>query len=148
VATIPAHEVIQVGPVSVRFRLDASQTAEHFTMFEFRVPPRARVPVPHSHEAFDETLYGLEGVTNWTVDGDAVALGPGDVLFIRRGMVHHFENLGDVETRTLSVITPGLLGPAYFREVAEVLGAGGPPDVARIMAVMKRHGLRPVPPPA
>jgi hypothetical protein len=44
------------------------------------------------------------------------------------------------------VITPGVLGPEYFREIAEVLNAGGPPNVARIMEVMRRHGLRPAVP--
>ena len=145
---IPAHHVIRVGQIAVYFRLDASQTAGHFTMFEFRVPVHARVPVPHSHEAFYETIYGLDGVTSWTVDGHPVGVGPGEVLFIRRGVVHHFENRGDVEARALSVVTPGLLGPSYFREIGEIVNAGGPPDIPRIMAVMQRHGLRPVPPAA
>lgn len=146
-AVATPHEVIRVGQIEVRFRLDASQTGGAFTLFEFRVPVQARVPVPHSHEAFDETVYGLEGVTTWKVDGEPVALGPGEVLYIRRGVVHQFENQGSVEARALSVITPGLLGPAYFREIGEVLSAGGPPDIPRIMAVMQRHGIRPVPPP-
>jgi hypothetical protein len=33
-------------------------------MFEFVVPRDARVPAPHSHDAFEETLYGLEGVAS------------------------------------------------------------------------------------
>jgi quercetin dioxygenase-like cupin family protein len=139
-------DVIHVGQVEVRFRLQAEQTAGTLTMFEFLVPAGARVPVPHSHEAFDETVYGLEGVTTWTLDGRQVSVGPGDVLFIPRGHVHHFANLGTQEARELSVITPGLLGPAYFHDIAEVLGAGGPPNVERIMEVMRRHGLRPAPP--
>jgi hypothetical protein len=49
--------------------------------------------------------------------------------------------------RALSVITPAVLGPAYFQEIAGVVNVGGPPDVAAIMEVMRRHGLRPVLPP-
>jgi mannose-6-phosphate isomerase-like protein (cupin superfamily) len=115
-------------------------------MFEFLVPRGARVPAPHSHDAFEETLYGLEGVNSWTVDGRTVEVGPGDVLYIRRGSVHQFANLGTVDSRTLSVITPGLLGPDYFREVGEVVNRGGPADLRQVMAVMERHGLRPAPP--
>ena len=46
------------------------------------------------------------------------------------------------------IATPALLGPAYFREIGEVLGAsaGGPPDLAGIGEVMRRHGLTPAPP--
>jgi quercetin dioxygenase-like cupin family protein len=138
------NEVIRVGPIEVRFLLEASQTAGNQTMFEFRVPSRARVPVPHSHTAFDETLYGLDGVTTWTLDDQKVRVGPGEVLFIPRGQVHQFENLDEEDARALSVITPGLLGPQYFRDVAAVLSGGGPPDVQKIIEVMQRHGLRPV----
>ena len=139
-----ANDVIRVGQVEVRFRLQTEQTAGTLTMFEFVVPAGARVPVPHSHEAFDETIYGLDGVTTWVVDGRQARVAPGDVLFIPRGHVHHFANLDTQDARELSVITPGLLGPEYFRDIAEVLNVGGPPNVERIMDVMRRHGLRPV----
>ena len=142
----PAHEIIRVGQIEVQFRLDASQTGGAFTMFEFRVPVAARVPVPHSHESFDETVFGLDGVTTWTLSGESVAVGPGEVLFIPRGTVHGFDNRGTPAARALSFITPGLLGPRFFQEVGAIVNAGGPPDIARITQVMQRHGLRPVVP--
>jgi len=141
-----ASEVIHVGRIDVRFRLEAGQTAGNLTMFESVVPARARVPIAHSHDSFDETVYGLSGVLTWTLDGRPSRMGPADVLFIPRGHVHQFENLDAEDARVLSVITPGLLGPEYFREIAEVLNAAGPPNVDRIMDVMKRHGLRPAVP--
>ena len=142
------HDVIRAGPIEVRFFLDASQTAGGLTMFEFAVPPQVRVPVPHSHEAFDETIYGLTGVMTWVLDGREIRVGPGEVLFIPRGHVHHFTNAGTETVRELSVITPGLLGPQYFRDIAEVVNVGGPPDVAKVMEVMRKHGLRPFVPGA
>jgi quercetin dioxygenase-like cupin family protein len=140
-----SDDVIRAGQIEIRFRLQAADTASTMTMFEFLVPAGARVPVPHSHDAFDETIYGLSGVTSWTVAGEQVRVGPGDVLFIPRGRVHHFANLDTDDARNLSVIVPGLLGPQYFREIAEVVNVGGPPDVARLMDVMRRHGLSPAP---
>ena len=137
-------EVISLGQIEIRFRLDAVQTGGGMTMFEFIVPSQARVPVPHLHEAFDETVYGLDGVMTWVLDDRKIRVGPGDVLFIPRGHVHHFANLEAEEARELSVITPGLLGPEYFRDIAEVMNAGGPPNVEKIMEVMRNHGLRPV----
>jgi quercetin dioxygenase-like cupin family protein len=139
-------DVIQVGPIGIRFRLHAEQSGGQATVFEFSVPSGSRVPLPHLHEAFDETIYGLDGALTWTVDGKSVRIGPGDALFIRRGLVHGFANQDDQSARQLSVITPGLLGPGYFRDMAEVLGAGGPPDPAKLAAVMQKHGLRPVMP--
>lgn len=140
-------EVIRAGPIEIRFLTYAEQTAGSLTAFEFLVPGQARVPVPHSHEAFDELAYGLEGALTWTLDGKQVRVGPGEVLFIPRGHVHGFTNLEAQTARTLSVITPGLLGLQYFRDIGDVVNAGGPPDVARIMEVMRKHGLRPAPPP-
>jgi quercetin dioxygenase-like cupin family protein len=141
--SVAGNEIIRVGQIEIRFRLDAAQTAGSLTMFEFLVPARARVPAAHSHDAFDETIYGLDGVITWTLDGRPVRVGPGDVLFIPRGHIHQFENLDAADGRGLSVIAPGLLGPAYFREIGEVVNAGGPPDIQRVMEVMRRHGLSP-----
>ena len=137
------NAVIHAGQIEIRFLLQAAQTAGTLTMFEFVVPAQARVPIAHSHEAFDETIYGLSGVLTWTLDDKQVRVGPGEVLFIPRGHVHHFVNLDTQDARQLSAITPGLLGPEYFQEIAEVVNAGGPPNVERIMEVMRRHGLRP-----
>ena len=140
------NAVIHAGQIEIRFLLHAGETAGSLTMFEFVVPAQARVPVAHSHEAFDETVYGLSGVLTWRLDDQQVRVGPGDVLFIPRGHVHHFANLDTQDARELSVISPGLLGPEYFHEIAEVVNAGGPPNVERIMEVMRRHGLRPAVP--
>ncbi len=103
------------------------------------------MPAAHSHDGFEETNYGLAGVTTFTVDGEQRELHPGEVVFIPRGAVHAFENRHDADARFLAVVTPGLLGPAYFHEVAAVIAdaAGGPPDPAAIGAVMRRHGLTP-----
>jgi len=141
---IAADDVIRLGPIEVRYRLEAGQTDGNLTMFEFTVRAQAHVPVAHSHDAFDETVYGLDGILTWTLDGESRPVGRGDVLFIPRGHVHRFENHGTEDARMLSVITPGLLGPDYFREIAAALPAAGPPDVQRIAEVMRRHGLRPV----
>jgi quercetin dioxygenase-like cupin family protein len=140
-------EIIRIGPVEIRFLLDAEDTGGEMAMFEFLVAPGAKVPVAHYHEQFDEAIYGLEGVLSWTLDGQAMEIGPGDRCFVRRGAVHHFINHGAAPTRTLAIITPGLLGPQYFRDMAALV-SGGPPDPAKAAEVMRRHGLVPVPPSA
>jgi quercetin dioxygenase-like cupin family protein len=139
---------IQLGPIQVRFLVDADDSGGSVTMFECEVPAAANVPVPHSHDAFEETIYGLDGVTEWTVDGVVRAVGPGESLCIRRGSVHGFENRSDADSSFLAVATPGVFGPAYFREIAEVAAAaaGGPPDLGAIRDVMSRHGLSPAAP--
>ena len=137
-------EIIHVGQIEIRFLLDSDDTAGRLCMFEFLVPPGARVPAPHYHEHVDEVAYGLEGVLTFMVEGQSVELIPGDHCFIPRGAVHHFVNAGSEPTRTLSVLSPALIGPAYFRDIAALL-ASGPPDPAQVAEVMRRHGLIVVP---
>ncbi|HEY5013223.1 MAG TPA: cupin domain-containing protein, partial [Acidimicrobiia bacterium] len=98
-----------------------------------------------SHDAFDETVYGLEGVLTFTIDGRTRDIRPGDSTCIRRGQVHQFVNPGSADAKFLSVATPGVFGPDYFTEIRDVLtaAAGGPPDVAALLEVMRRHGLTP-----
>jgi hypothetical protein len=106
------------------------------------------MPVPHSHDGFEETIYGLEGTTTWTIDSETVEVGPGEAVCVQRGQIHGFQNHGDVDATFLAIATPGVFGPAYFREIAEGLAtsAGGPPDMAALAEVMRRHGLTPAPP--
>jgi quercetin dioxygenase-like cupin family protein len=137
-------EEIRVGPIRVRFLVEAEATAGTATLFEFDVPPGTPVPPAHSHDRYEETLYGLRGTLTWTVEGVATAVGPGEVLTIPRGAVHRFENPGTEVATELAVVTPGLLGAAYFRELAAVVDrAAGPPDLEAMLEVMRRHGLTP-----
>ena len=143
--TTSAREEIKVGEMAIRFLIEGERTAGAVAVFEFDVPAGAKVAAAHSHDGYEETIYGLEGVLTWTVEGTATEVGPGEALFIPRGAVHHFDNTRDVDAKALAIVTPGILGPDFFREVAAILDAtaGGPPDLAAIGEVMRRHGLTP-----
>ena len=142
-----ASEEIRIGQLSIRFLLEGEASGGSAAVFEFDVPAGAKVPGPHSHDGYEETLYGLEGILTWTVDGQQIDVGPGEVLCIPRGVVHRFDNSRDVDAKMLAIVSPGILGPDYFRECAAVVeaAAGGPPDLAALGAVMRRHGLTPAP---
>jgi quercetin dioxygenase-like cupin family protein len=139
------REEIKVGEIAIRFLVEGEESAGSVSVFEFDVPAGSRVAAAHSHDGYEETIYGLDGVLTWTLEGTPIDVGVGEALCIPRGAVHHFDNRGEVDARALAIVTPGVLGPDYFREVAAILAAaaGGPPDLAAIGAVMKRHGLTP-----
>jgi hypothetical protein len=105
------------------------------------------VPVAHSHDGYEETIYGLDGVLTWTLAGQQTEVGAGEVLCIPRGVVHHFDNHGDVDAKALAIVTPGILSAGCFGELAAIVdgSVGGPPDLKKIAAVMQRHGLTPAP---
>ncbi len=142
-------ESINVGALGVRFLVEAPDSNGTASVFECYVPANAKMPVPHSHDGFEETIYGLGGVSTWTIDGATIEIGPGDAVCVSRGQIHSFDNRGSVDAKFLAIATPGVFGSAYFREIGEVLAAsGGPPDLAAMGEVMRRHGLTPAPPPS
>jgi quercetin dioxygenase-like cupin family protein len=137
------REEIRVGQLAIRFLVEGEESGGSVAMFEFDVPAGMSVAAGHSHDGYEETIYGLEGVLTWTVEGTPIEVGPGDVLLVPRGAVHQFDNTSGEDARALAVVTPGILGPGYFREVAAILdaAAGGPPDFEALEEVMRRNGL-------
>ena len=147
----PSEETIRLGPLSVRFLLTANDSNRNASVFEVFVPAGHKLTAPpHKNDTFEEVLYGIEGVLTWTVDGAPIAVGPGQSLCIPRGAVHRFDNFGSEDAKQLVVITPAVMGPAYFRDVAELIAsaAGGPPDREKMMEIFRRNGMSVAPPPA
>lgn len=146
----PADETIRLGPIEVRFLVTSEQSSGTVAVFEVLVPAGQRLMgPPHSHDHYEETIYGLQGVLTWTVDAKPIDVKPGLALCIPRGAVHRFDNNGPEDARVLCLATPAAIGPQFFREVAEVAKAagGGPPDRAKMFEIMRRHCLTPALPP-
>lgn len=142
----PFKEIITLGQLEIHFLLDGDDTENRMVMFEMIIQPGAKVPVPHYHVEVDEALYGLEGNLSSIVNGQHLTTGPGEKLFIPRGQVHYHENLSDNPTKTLCILTPASIGPAYFREIKAQMKPGTPPDPAIMSEIMQRHGLVPAVP--
>src|SRR3954467_3312525 len=135
--TATTSEAIKVGDMAIRFLVEGDQSAGSVAVFEFDVPAGARIAAAHSHDGYEETTYGLEGVLTWTLEGTPIDVGPGEVLVIPRGAVHHFDNTRESAARALAIVPPGVLGPDFFREVGAILDAAvaGPPDFAALASV-------------
>ena len=143
----PSDETIHLGPLAVHFLITGEDASGSVALFELTVPAAQRLAAPaHSHDHYEETVYGIEGVLTWTVDGKRFDVGPGQALCIPRGAVHRFDNHGSQDVKALCAITPAAIGPRYFRESAALINAaGGPPDRAKMAEIMRRHGLSPAP---
>lgn len=77
-------ETIKVGPFSIRFLIEGSDSGGSVSVFECDVPADSQMAAPHSHDAFEETIYGLQGTSTWTIDGDSVEIGPGEAVCVPR----------------------------------------------------------------
>lgn len=137
-------DMINIGRLEIRYLVDGSKSGG-LGVFELTVPPGANVPPAHSHSHNEEFFYVLEGSMHYAVDGQARELLPGDSISTPRGSVHGFKNNGSPTARALVVLTPDI-GAQYFREVATVANAGGPPDRVKLLEVMSRYGLVPMAP--
>jgi quercetin dioxygenase-like cupin family protein len=139
-------EAVKIGQLEVRYLIDGAAHAG-MGIFELTVPAGSNVPPPHSHSNNEECVYVLAGTLRYSVDNITRDLRPGDWMHTPRGSVHGFSNPHKESARALIVLTPDI-GAQYFRDVANVVNAGGPPDRTQLLAVMARYGLAPVPPRA
>ena len=137
-------ELIAVGQIQIRYLRDGADEGQTGA-FEMVVPPQSNVPPPHSHAHNEEYLYVLEGKLRVSINAEVKDLSAGESAFTPKGAVHGFSNPFSESTRALVVLSPDV-GAQYFRDVAAVLGAGGPPDRAKLVQVMERYGLKPAAP--
>jgi quercetin dioxygenase-like cupin family protein len=143
---VAGPEVIRVGQLEIRYLQERGMNYQ-IGCFELRVPPGSNVPPPHSHDANEEFIYVLEGTLRYTVGGETRDLKPGESMATPPGVPHGFSNPHAGMARALVINTPDI-SAQYFREMGEIVNAGGPPDRARLMATMQRYGLKPSVPDA
>ncbi len=137
---------IKAGQLGINYIVDGSGT-QSIGMFELTVPAGSNVPPPHSHSNNEECVYVLAGTLRYTVGAETRDLAPGQVMKTPKGVVHAFSNPFTETARALIVLSPDI-GAQYFRDVAAVISAGGPPDKAGLVSVMSRYGLVPAAPRA
>jgi quercetin dioxygenase-like cupin family protein len=142
---IDMRESINLGSLQLKFLQSKEDTAGSLDMFEMTLQPNARMPIPHHHDRWDETIYGLTGTSTWRIDGKDIDLAPGETVFIKRGVVHSFANRSTEPATCLCTLSPGVLGAQYFKDIAKLLSAGTP-DPAKMKETMLRYGLIPAPP--
>jgi len=92
--------------LAIRFRLEGEASGGSVAVFEFDVPAGDRVPGAHSHDAYEETIYGLGGVLSWSLYVQQTDVGPGEVVCLPRGVVHRFDNDREVDAKMLAIIPP------------------------------------------
>lgn len=137
-------DLVRIGQLEVKYLVDGAARGG-MGLFELIVPSGSNVPPPHSHTHNEECVYVLEGTLRYSVDDVTRDLRPGDWMRTPRGSVHGFSNPHAGTARALIALTPDI-GAQFFRDVAGVVNAGGPPDHAQLVAVMERHGLVLAPP--
>jgi len=136
--------VIKIGQLGINYIVDGAKTSS-LGMFELTVPPGSNVPPPHSHSKNEECVYVLEGTLRYTVGSETRDLSTGQSMSTPKGVVHAFANPFATTAKALIVNSPDI-GAQYFRDIAAVVNADGPPDKMAFIAVMSSYGLVPAAP--
>jgi quercetin dioxygenase-like cupin family protein len=93
----------------------------------------------HIHADARKAVFVLAGRYRFDIDGEVVVAGPGDHVFIGRGVPHDFV-VGIGGGRTLFVFSPGGVED-YFRGLAAMDGAASPVAVDELK---RRHHIEPL----
>ncbi len=135
----------------VAFLLTGEQTGGAFFMADVTVPPGGGTP-PHIHGREEETFYLQQGTLTVQVGDKTLTASPGDLVQLPRGIVHCFQNTGNVDAKFLVMAAPAGL-EKFFEEA--FYPAADWPDVmppmndafmARLLTAAAKCGLTFLPP--
>ena len=128
--------LVKVGPADS----DGQLAAFHLVAPPMSGPPR------HVHSREDEWFYVLEGELVFEIDGDVHPVGAGGSVWLRRGVVHAYQNFTDRDARLLIVTTPGGFCD-FFVELSAATPPGGMPSRQVVAALDAKYGLTTLGPP-
>lgn len=130
-------EVLQEAEVGVVAKIWGHETDGTIAIVEHPVAPGVLVP-PHTHDAFDEWSYVLEGSVGARIGEEELTAGPGSYVLKPRGIPHTFWNAGPEPARFIEIITP-----AGFERFFQDLGAlfrSGEMTQERMAEIAAEHG--------
>jgi quercetin dioxygenase-like cupin family protein len=132
-----ARTVSWVG-VDYTILVDRGDSGGRVGLFESTVPAGGGPPV-HIHHNEDEVIGVLDGEYEFWLDGTIRRMGPGEAIFLPRGVPHTFRVAGRTPARLLAVLTPGGF-EGFFAEVA-TLDPARAADAPALAALCRRYGL-------
>lgn len=126
------------------FKAVGEDTNEAFTLFEGEIPPQSGPP-PHIHHWEDEAYYVLEGELEVLGGERTFTAGAGSFVYIPRGTVHRFKNVGDATARMLLMFTPAGAENFFFEAGVPATKGGTPPpvgpeEIERTLTLAPKYG--------
>jgi quercetin dioxygenase-like cupin family protein len=140
-AIVPSSQrrVLRAFGEEVHLRLTGEQTGGRLALWMEITPPGGGPP-PHYHLNEDETFYVIEGFASFYKDGQWQELTPGSAVFMPRGIIHTFKNVGQTPLRMLISTSPAGF-ETFFARCADEFAKPGAPDMERIVAISAEHGI-------
>jgi quercetin dioxygenase-like cupin family protein len=129
-------ESIRPFGLDVRVLLTTENTGGATSVILGSHPP-GEGPPDHFHRSQEECIFVLDGTYQVTIDGVTRIAGPGSLLFIPRGSVHSFKNIGSTIGRMLDWSLPG--GQDHFFRAISSLASSGQFGAAAAIAISEQH---------
>jgi mannose-6-phosphate isomerase-like protein (cupin superfamily) len=129
--------VVKAFGNEILFKLTRQHTAGPLTLGLAMVPPGGGPPA--HREGGDEIFIIVDGRYEFVTDGQRTEVGPGGVVFIPKGCVHSFRNIGDVVGRHWTFNQTGDFDQ-FFEKSAAVFAAPGPVNRERLLEIAREHG--------
>lgn len=140
VVAADARRVMRAFGETVHVHLGGRETGGKATVFT-NITPVGGGPPPHRHEREDEWFYVLEGQASFLVDGRwSDPLGPGASVFVPRGTVHGFKNVGPGELRQLITTSPSGF-ELFFAKAAEEFARPQGPRMDVALQIAAEFGI-------
>jgi quercetin dioxygenase-like cupin family protein len=131
--------VLRAFGEEVTILLDGERTGGALAMWT-GITPSGGGPPRHYHLNEDETFFIIEGRVAFLLNEEWNEVGPGGAVFMPRGIVHTFRNVGDQPCRMLIMTTPSGFEKFFARCANEFAKADGP-DMSRIIEIGAEHGI-------
>ncbi|AXC10646.1 putative conserved protein, contains double-stranded beta-helix domain [Acidisarcina polymorpha] len=108
-------------------------------------PPGSATPY-HLHHHEDEAFYILEGESTFTCDGKKTIAGPGEYLFLPRGIPHGIQVTGSIPTTMLIFAMPGDGFIGMMEEMGKpakerVLPTPAAPDLEKLTRLCNKYSI-------
>ena len=128
----------------VTCKVTSDQTSGAYSLFEITTQP-GDGPPPHVQHWEDEFSYVLEGEYEFLDESHTIKAGVGSLIYVPRGNLHAYKNVGERPGRLLVSQTPGGAHERFFEEVAEEPTASpvskDSPDVEKVAAIATKYGI-------
>ncbi|PZQ78465.1 Cupin domain protein [Xylophilus ampelinus] len=123
IVTLDEGEPIKPFGLDMKILLSSQATGGRISVILASHKP-GEGPPDHLHHSQEECFYVLEGTYEMTAGTETRTVGPGTIVYLPRGVVHRFKNIGETVARMLDWSLPGGQDK-YFAAISELAAGGG-----------------------
>ena len=135
---------MRVGSDEVQVRVSSGQTGGAILAIEVQIGPGGGPPALHRHAP--EEVYRIDRgrltvhLEDSSGEVQRIVAEPGTVVHIPGGRMHTVRNESSEDASAYVVFTPGN-EMERFLDAASRLAGAGPPEMADVLALARRHGI-------